>query len=69
MEASRLNAVIVYFSSTNNTRYVAEHIASALAESNTAVGKRISVRTFDGLELFKTADLGNQGVRPEIDLT
>ncbi|KAA6384416.1 MAG: hypothetical protein EZS28_020059, partial [Streblomastix strix] len=26
-------------------------------------------RTFDGLELFKTADLGNQGVRPETDLT
>ncbi|KAA6367581.1 MAG: hypothetical protein EZS28_036893 [Streblomastix strix] len=68
MVQSTLNAIIVYFSSTNNTRYIAEHIASALVDSNVD-GKIISVRTYDGLKLFKSADLGNPNDLPQIDLT
>ncbi|KAA6403794.1 MAG: hypothetical protein EZS28_000687 [Streblomastix strix] len=62
-------AVIVYFSSTNNTQYVAEHIASSLTVSEYQNGKNIVIRLFDGFELFKAADLGSPITFPTVDLS
>ncbi|KAA6372358.1 MAG: ferredoxin 4Fe-4S [Streblomastix strix] len=58
--------VIVFFSSTNNTRYVAQHITSALKAQTHVIGAKIDVHTYDGFELFKQADLGAPGDFPPV---